>query len=426
MTIKRITLFRTIALCVFILLVSSCPLTYKLGTLHEVSKYPAYLRGEWIQVDTGDKWYFASQYATRKNSYLSQGTPFVFTQKTTHFVEVVEGNKRYYLSASRIADGSFSGTIVNGNNTGNTRSIGRSMAGIGGIGVVISNLNDAVNGVTSETDEDGNFTANGIIPGDTYEVTAGGASNPVTVNTDGENIGAVTVTTGVNFKTAIVPTATTTDMMALYANNTNYAFNIEITNTGTADCLAATYTLTIPNGLTRISGDVSGILGTIEPKKKKTIPITLRCAAISEEYEYKTIAVSITDQVNNKTWDDSVSLKFNQSSVTFYLNSSKAISGVVIVPTGKAYHFSKTITIPRYAKDYLVVFLGATADTESVYSFGIGVSADSNFSGFTDLGNYEPNDTEDTAVRLSYGSKIMSYLYKNDMDYYKVHLGTNP
>jgi uncharacterized repeat protein (TIGR01451 family) len=391
----------------------------------DVSKYPAWLWGEWIRMDNGDKLYFASQYMA-KNGYIrdpqSSEAQATYSQKTAHLVEVVEGSKKRYLSASRIAEGSFSGTIVNGD-TGNTRSISRSMAGIGGIGVTISNLNDAANEVSTQTDENGNFTATGIIPGDNYEVTAGGKSSPVTVNTDGENIGAVTVAAGVNFKTAIVPTAASTDMMALYANNTEYSFNIEVTNTGTADCTAATYTLTIPNGLTRVSGDVSGILSTIEPKKKRTIPVKFKCSAILTEHEYKTIGVSITDQINDKTWDDTVSLKFNRSSVTFYLNSSKTISGVVIVPTGKAYHFSRTITIPRYTKDYLVVFLGATADTESAYSFGINMAADTSFAGFTDLGNYEPNDTEETAVRLSYGTKIMSYLHKNDMDYYKVNLG---
>jgi hypothetical protein len=199
--------------------------------------------------------------------------------------------------------------------------------------------------------------------------------------------------------------------------------------------LASTYTLTFPDGLTRISVPDSPILGTIEPGKKKTIPITVKCVFVSGEFEYKAIAVAVTDQINKKTWNDSVSLKFNRSQVTFYTTSNRGISGVVIVLSGKAYAFktsynsgiySTKVTVPQYSKDFLVVFSRVTADTEAVYSLGTNVTADSNFSGFADVGNYELNNTENTATALKLGNKIMSYLHKNDIDYYKVSLGAAP
>jgi hypothetical protein len=74
--------------------------------------------------------------------------------------------------------------------------------------------------------------------------------------------------------------------------------------------------------------------------------------------------------------------------------------------------------------EYLVVFSGATADTEAVYSLGIHVTPDSNFTDFTDPDNYESNDTENTATAIKVSDKIMSYLHKNDIDYYKINLGT--
>jgi hypothetical protein len=82
-----------------------------------------------------------------------------------------------------------------------------------------------------------------------------------------------------------------------------------------------------------------------------------------------------------------------------------------------------TVTVPWSAKDYLVVFSGATADTEAVYSLGIDVTPDTNFSSFIAVESYEPNDTELTAKLLGAQNKIMSYLHKNDIDYYKVNLG---
>jgi hypothetical protein len=71
----------------------------------------------------------------------------------------------------------------------------------------------------------------------------------------------------------------------------------------------------------------------------------------------------------------------------------------------------------------LLVFSGATADTEAIYSLGINVMADGNFNSFADLGNYESNNTEDAATTIQMSDKIMSYLHKNDIDYYKINLG---
>jgi hypothetical protein len=51
------------------------------------------------------------------------------------------------------------------------------------------------------------------------------------------------------------------------------------------------------------------------------------------------------------------------------------------------------------------------------------MSADSNFDSFVDTGSYEQNNTENAAAAIGIQDKIMSYLHKNDIDYYKVNLG---
>jgi hypothetical protein len=406
------------------------------GTLTEIYKYPKELWGEWIRMDTGSAWYITSNYMEGNES---SNTNLELKRQSGNVIEVTEEKRKYYLYASRIPNGSFSGTIV-GDSSGRV-GFGRSMTGMGGIGVTISNLNDAANEVNTSTDGNGNFTAEGTIPGDKYEITAGDQTTIVTPNTDGENIGNVTVTDGVNFKTSITPQSSI-DMMKLYTD-TSYSFNIEVENTGTEDCPAATYRLTVPSGLA-VTGTLQDILGTIEPEKKKAIPITVTCDPIIEEFVYKTIELTITD-IENKTWNDSVSLKFNREQVTFYIRSAststREISGVVIVPSAKAYYFktgynsyndsdnsySTQVTVPKYSnRDYLIIFSGATADTEAKYSLGVGVAADTNFSDFLDTGSYEPNNTEETARPIGSGGGIMSYLHKNDIDYYRVNLESIP
>jgi hypothetical protein len=413
------------------------------GTLTEIYKYPKDLWGEWIRIDTGKVWYITSNYM---EGDTSSNTSIELKRQSENVIKVTEEKREYYLYASRIPNGSFSGSIVG---DGSDRAgLNRSMTGMGGIGVTIANLNDAANEASTKTDDSGNFTATGTIPGDSYEVTAGGQTTVVTPNTDGENIGTVTVTDGVNFKIGISPDDDSVDMMQLYVDpaftRDDYIFMIEVQNTGTENCQGAMYRITRPDGLTVIPPPeygYEGNLGTIKPGEKTYIPVGVFCGNISEESVYKTIGITITD-VNGKVWNDSVALKFNREKITFHIRSagvlmspSHVVSGVVIVPSAKAYHFrtsyesgsyAASVTVPKYSTgDYLIVFSGATADTEAKYSLGVGTAA-ADPSGFVPSNVYEDDNTEEAATRLQPGETIKSYLLENDIDYYRVNLGSAP
>jgi hypothetical protein len=149
-----------------------------------------------------------------------------------------------------------------------------------------------------------------------------------------------------------------------------------IENTGTEDATACTYSLTLDDGLTLVSGNTSAVLGTVEPGSRNTkyLPLTVSCTSVQNEYEFKTIHIQITDAIHNKTWNDSVSLRFNKKSVSFNIAAQSNVQGVILAPTGKAYQFSGTntmVTVPWSSKDYLVVFCGASANTETVYSLAL-------------------------------------------------------
>jgi hypothetical protein len=241
---------------------------------------------------------------------------------------------------------------------------------------------------------------------------------------DGEDVGTITISDGVNFKTSIEPQSANTNMAELYAG-TSYRMNIFVTNTGTVDCTAPTFQLDFGAGL------------VIEPGWTQVIPITVKCSQMGNEneYEYKKIGVTITDPHSNRNWQDSVSLKFYRGPVTFNIRANREFFGVIIAPSTQAYSFrgdgyyhdeyKYIITMPWVAGDYLAVFSGATAGTETLYSLGINREADSNFHDLSDSANYEPNNTEDTATPIAAQSKIMSYLHKNDIDYYKISLGSS-
>jgi hypothetical protein len=84
------------------------------------------------------------------------------------------------------------------------------------------------------------------------------------------------------------------------------------------------------------------------------------------------------------------------------------------------------VIVPWSTSDYIVVFCGASANTETAYSVGINVMPDNKFSEFTDVAKYEPNDAESSATVINTQDRIMSYLHKNDFDYYRIKLGSTP
>jgi fibronectin type 3 domain-containing protein len=377
--------------------------------------------GEWVHMDTGDKWYISDNTITVNG--VEASTSATLSKHSERVLEVTDGGRQYYLYASRIANASFTGVIVV--DTDATASA-RAASGRKDIRVKIVNQNNKANELSAVTDEDGKFTVQGAILGDPYKVTPeGGMPVTITPRSDGGDIGVITVTTGVNFKTSLIPTQSSTDMTELYMNEV-YHFEIEFENVGDKDCPSPAYTVTEPSGVT-ITGVLQGILGTIEPGVKKSVPISVLCSAVADDYEYKKISIRIADGAG-KTWEDSVSLRFYKETMSFNIKAEKPISGIAISPDSKTYSFTNiingTVVAPRRtAGNYLVVFSGATLETETRYSLGIGVEADGDFSTFLEPGRYEPNNTEDEAVSLS-EQKIMAYLYKNDIDYYRVFYGS--
>ena len=415
---------KPIFLVITVFLLAGC-LDPTSGTLYEKYKYPVEWWGEWIRVDTGKAWYIASNYLDGN----SAPETLIMERQSANVIKVIDGSREYYLLASRMPNSSISGTVVND-----------SMTGIDDAEVIITNLKDKANEIRVRTESDGTFNAAGIIPDDEYEVIVHGQSTMVKPTSDGEGIGTVSVIEGENFKIRIIlsgPKNDHTDIMRLYTDGTNYTFQIEITNTGTEEWEAFSFKIKDPDKVVISPEDLLNeiTLGKMAPGEKKTYSISVRCdrTKVNGEYAHKRIGIAVTDK-NNNPREDWVSLKFNREEAKFYFNSADSpISGVIIIPNVKAYHFktagstsyTKTIKVPKYyGKDYLVVISGATPDIEAKYSIGVDINAystgDSEFIGFSDKNPNEPNNTEDDATALGNRDKIMSYLDKNDIDYFKV------
>jgi hypothetical protein len=408
--------------------------------LGESVKFTKEFWGEWIGIHKGGEsitapWYITSNRIFAKfpgSGSLHNYTDRVrISESSLNTIEAIYDNSGYsangtwMLYPKRTANASFSGNIAG------LPSISRAINGVGGIQIVIENLNDAAQTTTTTTDENGKFSTDNAIPGDTYDVTADGETVKITPNADGEDIGTITVASGLNFKAYVTPSA---DIML--AGGTNYPCSIEIKNIGTQGASACTYQITGEG-----SESYSGILGTIASGATKKIDISARCNTITDEKKFKKYNIRITDPIANKTWNDSVSLLFYKSVITLTVmtekdqyGNNKYVAGVIISPERTSYDFKAlfqnrgktTITIPKLKGDYLIAAAGH--EREPVYAIDMSVFSThlsqesflAQVTGFTDTGNYEPNNAEGSAKTIS--APIISYLHTGDLDYYIVHV----
>jgi len=420
----------------FVFILVTCDSFDTVGKLHEAPPlFGEEYWGEWIRMDTGDTWYFASNYRKVNTSYYS--TSVDMEKQSQNVIKITEGTganiKQYFLYASRLRNSTFEASAVK--NDGSRALFSRAVNVPSGTTALIEAVKNGVDKQTTEIGDNGEFGAENIIAGDDYIVIIDDHEFTVTPNTDGDNVGTLTLTDGVNIKTSLTPQSSSTDMMRLYSGK-SYDLTIIFTNIGSDISTAMEYRFTLPSGIT-ITKNLnspslltSGDLQSIMPGKSREVNITISCGAISEEFEFKNIIIDTVD-FYGKTWTDSVSLKVNKESVTFNIKSNLAINGVVIVPNGKTYHFktsgyssiySADVTVPKYLKDYLIVFSGASADTEAKYSFAVDKIPASNFSEYTltDLNKYWPNGTEEQASIVNFDQEIKAYLLMNQANYYRV------
>jgi hypothetical protein len=304
----------------------------------------------------------------------------------------------------------------------------------------------------------GEFEAKGFIPGDALLASVGiGNLPPIPIpgipippdNPEYETPVAPipVVSDGINLKVSIRPVDESVDTTLLYANGLSMDFLLEVENIGTKDCTAATYEIEYYDPyLTVNDPSPNKRLGTLTPKDqggstyKKTIPLTITPKPLSGNLAFKDaeIRVRINDPIVQKTWNDSVSIRYNRAKIPFLFRSEYPVQGIIKVPGGKTHHFKTdglsygnytyTIELPWSTEDYFVIFSGATAETEAAYSLGINTAPSGDFITFNDTGIYEPNDSEEHAVFIENKDSITAYLHggsQTDIDYYRINIGND-
>lgn len=372
--------------------------------------------GEWKKMDQSETWLINSTSITVNGTILSKEV--TLAKPSENVISATINGQTDCLYAVRTASSSITGNVTTGEAS---KGIGD-----GWLSVVIQNMNDIYDIVETKTDSDGHFTADNLIAGEEYNVKINDTSLNITPSFDGENIGTITLMSGVNFKVTISNTNS-----VMYAGSEYYSMNLIIENIGDTNCTAATYSLTCDDGLDVINNYTDGVLlRTVAVGEKKIIPLKVKCSVPETETAIRKLNLTITDK-NGTTWNDSVSLKFYRDSVTINVVSEngRPISGVII-GDGRTYSITNrtnySISIPVTAESYLMVFSGAIANasrnTESAYSIGVNCPSTTATALLTELGigtnSHEPNDDENSATLMTVGQSLVTYLYENDIDYF--------
>lgn len=209
---------------------------------------------------------------------------------------------------------------------------------------------------------------------------------------------------------------------------------------------------------------LSAATGTIEKQgeegAEKLIKICLSYSNVVDEYKDVPIKISIKDYGTEREWIDYVTLRFYKRPVYITVAAYNPLSqdnlhGFLISPDGKSQFFnvssgqSRVIAVPWTAdesKKHTLVFSGANANSEMFYAFKVsniieGSTWNQTVYDWTLLQNNIPeqmnliksfegkdgNNSEAAAsVIEDCCAPTVSYIQKNDIDYFTFNVNTNP
>ena len=410
-------------------------------------KYTREFLGEWIRMDTGERWYISESSITVNGAAFDRTVTLV--KSSAQVITVSEADRAdYILFASRIADASFKAQVVMLDENGTGRSISRAAILSGGFKIKPPN-NPGQEQVVYPDPETGDVTVEGIIPGDPVEIIPVDDEwkdvNVAVTPWDEQNMGIIPLAKGANHKVSIEFADTGIDTNMLYADGTPQRFIIKLKNIGNADSTGPSYRITWDEeDFILNAGTVQGVLDTIVPGGTREIPLTLGSKPIENGYKNKEVKVTIgyydTETFSFKYWNDTVSVTYYKTRIPFRIKSRRPVQGVVKVPRGRELYYFKTsgpegnctfsMDVPWSSEDYLVGFMGASAETnsETHYSLAINDQPPGNWDSllFEDMYINEPNNNSETGATvldMEENSTFMGYLHNGDIDWYRINLG---
>jgi hypothetical protein len=403
---------------------------------------PEHLKGKWISLNG------------YPDVYLGSTTKYTIEVIEENLIKLKDPNQKTPFFATRFGtqQAKLSMVVAKHGNAGS-----KGVSGIGGLEVILQDLNDKENHKVTHTGNDGSVSVDGMTSGnysvkisenDTYSQT--NITCDVTSSTD---LAIVTPSEkgDYSFKSELA-----SDQEFIYGDYATYTGNIKISNIGVKDAMSLKYELSVESNshIILIDDDetnLSAVIGTIEPGVTKWIKVKYKTRFLSDtgatgDYFNDKIHIVLTDMYNRQ-WYHYVPMKIYRRSVvintdsdlTSPYSSESGLEGIIIfpdrylkrIPTWKKFSIPLSTDTP-----YKFILSNLTADKEKKYSIGIDTACNTRdeLTQFTDTGkdeigvgdNTTGNDTESTAITLKTGDKYMAYLHKQDIDYYLINMNDSP
>ena len=398
--------------------------------------------GVWIQMDTGDEYYidgnsiYKSSSSNKKYSKIQDGISG-YSLENAYILK--QNNIRYFKKGGVSRDFSIQ---IAGFSDSYSRSARAASTGQQGINGRRENGNNPSDKETATSDEDGKTDFTDAVADDPQTITIDdGTSVVVTPEYDGQDMGTIPIVENGMYGFKTTYTIDSDAQGFCYGNlYKTYTLRLNLNNIGSITCATSTYNITCEDPkLQFVSGELAGNFSSIEPKKSKSLTFSINYGSLDEEYVDVPIKISISDSKYQRTWNDSITLRFHKGLVAlkvnsrnFDSNSSAKLNGFFIYPDGRSKRFTvqsgnvSTITIPWSTKDYIIAFSGATASNEMAYSFCFTKTATlADLSGMwtiQDILAYENNDTVAEGKRITdLSNSVKAYLSDGDIDFYIIN-----
>ena len=380
-----------------------------------------HLRGKWLYIDTGVELQITSE-------ILNNSTYEIIDD---NFLRITEVNKIRYLMRSGINNVRVSGQVASLDSSGSNKPGARKYNGVGGVKVVLRNLDDEELDKEIETNEEGRFDTNDVVSGNySVEIPIDGEPSielpDVEVEGNEVDLGIITLTeSGIyNFKSEAV-----FDDEYMYTNKVYKGF-IKVNNIGDTDGVGLSYEIkTDSSVVNELIAEQS--LGTVPAGSFKEIPVTLRFNDITNQSGRAEVKISVTirDAQHNQ-WDDLIVFDVYNTLVQINIDTDLAdVNGYLVVPGHNLVDISTkstSLNVPYQAgKSYSLVLSNSDLTKETPYSVGVGKRI-IDFDGFNDTSAFEPTDgaveSESNAHKIKVNEAVASYLHAGDVDFYLIDM----
>ena len=347
-----------------------------------------------------------------------------------NLIKITEDGVQYSLMRSSVANTQIKGKIDTISTT--SESPARRASDIANINVILENLLDSNIKTEVTTDALGNFTDH-TLPSGTYSIGATDGNNElhttVTLVDEDEDLGTFKLTGKdlYNFKAELL-----LDQEFVYGDDNTYTGKIRIHNiSDSVTGYGLSYEINVTDDYIKdFNADIASALGSVPPKTYKDIAITFKTNGMHKNEKGVNVLVKIKD-ANSNLWLDNFKFSIYKAPVDINIATKTAnIKGYLIMPNTneiKQINMSSgTITVPTLSDTYYsIVFSNPSLTEETVYSMGVDIVADNDFTVFTNTSADEPNNKESEAKILITGEETMSYLHLTDVDYWKISTPEN-